>query len=543
MSIETTLWPCMKSSCACIILEKRTFDTYDFFEVVKDIGGISKIKSWSEVARRLGFDPRGTNIAARVKDWMVYHHIGAFFDYLLGLPNEFYLQADGTPQKYPQSAPSGEGGSVKRSGSEDTGGGDQDEQPRPRKKYRKSSGGDANMTHAAQLQHSMRQQFQQQPPQQLQHPSPGGQDGNSQTWRFVDSIQSKMSGYRPPSEKGARHSRHYKRTGSDRHPSSRPSSGGGSSASRSRSRSPGGGLETESDEEKSRRRSAGSVGTLPGYGTTPSSARSLSRRNEGYPPYTDPQYRGLHHTPQQQHHHGRRDYGYPEYHPSPSGFAHPYASTPPSSGYPYQPHLHYPSMPPHHSSAPPPPPSGYATPDAPESDRYSNAGGTPRMRPIGTPPPAVGDASSEMTNSEKPHGTDPTHPTSPTPLTAPTTNTNSPNQTPTAPPPSSAQPPTPDQLHHRLSKLSHRNAWLEDRNHYLTSRCTELGELLRALNETVSLMRKDVNENRSQMDKVARIKDMMRGLVEELPPNTPRLQPPPPLPNASSSSTPGPAGR
>ncbi|KAJ3159648.1 hypothetical protein HDU86_001658 [Geranomyces michiganensis] len=103
--------------------QKRTFDTYDFYEVVKDIGGvekvssefekmamslleyaaaankspgdISQIKSWSEVARRLGFDPRGTNIAARVKDWMVYHHIGAYFDFLLGISNEFFMHARG----------------------------------------------------------------------------------------------------------------------------------------------------------------------------------------------------------------------------------------------------------------------------------------------------------------------------------------------------------------------------------------------------------------------------------------------------------------
>ncbi|KAI8587625.1 hypothetical protein BDZ88DRAFT_424701 [Geranomyces variabilis] len=75
--------------------QKRTFDTYDFYEVVKEIGGVEKIKSWSEVARRLGFDPRGTNIAARVKDWMVYHHIGAYFDFLLGISNEFFAHARG----------------------------------------------------------------------------------------------------------------------------------------------------------------------------------------------------------------------------------------------------------------------------------------------------------------------------------------------------------------------------------------------------------------------------------------------------------------
>ncbi|KAJ3007905.1 hypothetical protein HKX48_008874 [Thoreauomyces humboldtii] len=69
--------------------QKRTFETYDFFELVRELGGVDGIKSWSDLARRLGFDPRGTNIAARVKEWMIYHHIGAYFDYLLGIPNEF----------------------------------------------------------------------------------------------------------------------------------------------------------------------------------------------------------------------------------------------------------------------------------------------------------------------------------------------------------------------------------------------------------------------------------------------------------------------
>ncbi|KAJ3178244.1 hypothetical protein HDU85_005241 [Gaertneriomyces sp. JEL0708] len=71
--------------------QKRTFDTFDFFLIIKEVGGVEKVKSWSDVARRLGFDPRGSNIAARIKDWMVYHHIGAFFDYLLGIPNDFYM--------------------------------------------------------------------------------------------------------------------------------------------------------------------------------------------------------------------------------------------------------------------------------------------------------------------------------------------------------------------------------------------------------------------------------------------------------------------
>ncbi|KAJ3033059.1 hypothetical protein HDV00_006821 [Rhizophlyctis rosea] len=59
------------------------------------------IKSWSDIARQLGFDPRGTNIAARIKGWMTYHHIHSFFDYLLGTPNDFFLHADVGPEPTP----------------------------------------------------------------------------------------------------------------------------------------------------------------------------------------------------------------------------------------------------------------------------------------------------------------------------------------------------------------------------------------------------------------------------------------------------------
>ncbi|KAJ3255418.1 hypothetical protein HK104_007152, partial [Borealophlyctis nickersoniae] len=70
--------------------QKRSFETYDLFLIIQSLGGVAHIKSWSDIARRLGFDPRGTNIAARVKDWMVYHHINSFFDYVMGVPNDFY---------------------------------------------------------------------------------------------------------------------------------------------------------------------------------------------------------------------------------------------------------------------------------------------------------------------------------------------------------------------------------------------------------------------------------------------------------------------
>ncbi|KAJ3051489.1 hypothetical protein HK097_007502, partial [Rhizophlyctis rosea] len=71
--------------------QKRSFETYDLWGLIWEVGGVDGIKSWSDIARRLGFDPRGTNIAARIKDWMTYHHIHSFFDYLLQIPNDFFL--------------------------------------------------------------------------------------------------------------------------------------------------------------------------------------------------------------------------------------------------------------------------------------------------------------------------------------------------------------------------------------------------------------------------------------------------------------------
>ncbi len=48
------------------------------------------LKNWSQVTLRLGYDPKTTNISFRIKEWLKFHHIDAYFDYLMGTPNSFY---------------------------------------------------------------------------------------------------------------------------------------------------------------------------------------------------------------------------------------------------------------------------------------------------------------------------------------------------------------------------------------------------------------------------------------------------------------------
>jgi hypothetical protein len=47
-------------------------------------------RNWTQVATQLGYDTKATNISFRIKEWLRFHHIDAFFDYLMDLPNEFY---------------------------------------------------------------------------------------------------------------------------------------------------------------------------------------------------------------------------------------------------------------------------------------------------------------------------------------------------------------------------------------------------------------------------------------------------------------------
>ena len=66
----------------------------------------------------MGFDPRGTNIAARIKDWMTYHHIHSFFDYLLQIPNDFFLHPHPEAGSEAEEKDSGEKDMVKIEGGE-----------------------------------------------------------------------------------------------------------------------------------------------------------------------------------------------------------------------------------------------------------------------------------------------------------------------------------------------------------------------------------------------------------------------------------------
>jgi hypothetical protein len=55
-------------------------------------------RNWTQVAAMLGYDTKATNISFRIKEWLRFHHIDAFFDYLMGIPNPFYtdVPADDT---------------------------------------------------------------------------------------------------------------------------------------------------------------------------------------------------------------------------------------------------------------------------------------------------------------------------------------------------------------------------------------------------------------------------------------------------------------
>jgi hypothetical protein len=57
-------------------------------------------RNWTQVASQLGYDTKQTNISFRIKEWLKFHHIDAFFDYLMHIPNEFYT---GGQEMIPQS--------------------------------------------------------------------------------------------------------------------------------------------------------------------------------------------------------------------------------------------------------------------------------------------------------------------------------------------------------------------------------------------------------------------------------------------------------
>ncbi|KAJ3076008.1 hypothetical protein HDU99_001433 [Rhizoclosmatium hyalinum] len=70
--------------------EGRTFNIFDFFEIVKGLGGFSQIQSWTALCRKVNMNPAKSNISTRLREWADKHHIIPFFDFLLGAPNDFY---------------------------------------------------------------------------------------------------------------------------------------------------------------------------------------------------------------------------------------------------------------------------------------------------------------------------------------------------------------------------------------------------------------------------------------------------------------------
>ncbi|KAI9203228.1 uncharacterized protein BJ171DRAFT_155091 [Polychytrium aggregatum] len=106
--------------------QKKSFVPFQLFEVVMHQGPMDEvasygrkrrrtndymesedgdIASWTDIARKLGFNTKGTNIAARIKEWIVNHHIGPFFDWLRGIPNEWYTRCQISTAELEQRLP------------------------------------------------------------------------------------------------------------------------------------------------------------------------------------------------------------------------------------------------------------------------------------------------------------------------------------------------------------------------------------------------------------------------------------------------------
>ncbi|KAJ3330470.1 hypothetical protein HDU76_005603 [Blyttiomyces sp. JEL0837] len=66
-------------------------DVYKLFCVIKELGGARKIRSWPDIARKLGFETTKGKISGRLREWADRHHIGTFFDFLLDHPSKLVL--------------------------------------------------------------------------------------------------------------------------------------------------------------------------------------------------------------------------------------------------------------------------------------------------------------------------------------------------------------------------------------------------------------------------------------------------------------------
>ncbi|KAG8624178.1 hypothetical protein KVT40_009154 [Elsinoe batatas] len=81
---------------------KKTFETWDIFVLVKRLNDFDGIRTWQQLALELGVDPgiaedgagsqRVPQYIVRLKKWMRGSHIDAFFQYLIGKPHEYYQE-------------------------------------------------------------------------------------------------------------------------------------------------------------------------------------------------------------------------------------------------------------------------------------------------------------------------------------------------------------------------------------------------------------------------------------------------------------------
>lgn len=84
----------------------KSFSTYTLFELIRQFQN-KEIKTWAELALRLGVDPpdqdKGQSTqkiqqyAVRLKRWMHSMHLDAFFDYMLNNPHEYWTQVPQDP--------------------------------------------------------------------------------------------------------------------------------------------------------------------------------------------------------------------------------------------------------------------------------------------------------------------------------------------------------------------------------------------------------------------------------------------------------------
>ncbi|KUI57996.1 ARS-binding protein 2 [Cytospora mali] len=84
----------------------KSFSTYTLFELIKQFQN-KEIKTWAELALRLGVDPpdqdKGQSTqkiqqyAVRLKRWMHSMHVDAFFDYMLNNPHPYWTEVPQDP--------------------------------------------------------------------------------------------------------------------------------------------------------------------------------------------------------------------------------------------------------------------------------------------------------------------------------------------------------------------------------------------------------------------------------------------------------------